>query len=376
MHVNNQRYLDFVRNTLNPSNDKFLLRENFNWNGLFRFAEQQALLGIVFEGIKKIGEQGIKPPFGILMEWIARAEQISQRNKQLNLAARRYTELFEKESHQSVILKGQANARLYPNPLARQPGDIDIYVDGGKETVQNLLRKHNLIGDNLSEYLIDGATAVNDHHFDVKDGDGIEVEVHFRASTGNMNPFTNKRYQKFIESEVLNHRQLVNQGFYVPRIKFALVMQLSHIQHHFLTEGIGLRQLIDYYYLLKSDVYRERDEIKGLLKKFGLAHMAGAIMWLLHNKLGLEKQYLICNPDEGRGLMLLSVVMEGGNFGRFGLNGKRTRWSDFFKLHLWRLNLLRFNPSEVIWGELHFLYFFFKSIPARISHRSWSLGVR
>ena len=38
----------------------------------------------------------------------------------------------------------------------------------------------------------------------------------------------------------------------VPTVEFNLVQQLSHMMSHVMGEGIGLRQFIDYYYVLRQ----------------------------------------------------------------------------------------------------------------------------
>lgn len=143
-------------------------------------------------------------------------------------------------------------------------------------------------------------------------------------------------------------------------MKFALVMQLAHIQRHLLSEGVGMRQVIDYYFLLKSDASNQRDDVFYKLKSFGLNHMAGALMWLLHVVLGLEEEYLIAPMDEKRGRMLLRAIMEGGNFGHHYFDGKDTGvLGKIYANHKKRLQLLRFDFKEAICNEVYSFYCFF-----------------
>lgn len=118
-------YFQFLRFAMNPGNQSLPDIERFDWDGFFRFATEQAISGVAFEGVKILGDQGMKPPFKTLMESIAIAVKIEEKNNILNSECVRLTKLFEAEGHKTVILKGQANGRLYPNPLSRQPGDKD-----------------------------------------------------------------------------------------------------------------------------------------------------------------------------------------------------------------------------------------------------------
>ena len=166
--------------------------------------------------------------------------------------------------------------------------------------------------------------------------------------------------QAFLEKEIRNDNSLVGEGVRVPSMKFALVMQLAHIQRHLLSEGVGMRQVIDYYFLLKSDASNQRDDVFYKLKSFGLNHMAGALMWLLHVVLGLEEEYLIAPMDEKRGRMLLRAIMEGGNFGHHYFDGKDTGvLGKIYANHKKRLQLLRFDFKEAICNEVYSFYCFF-----------------
>ena len=151
-------------------------------------------------------------------------------------------------------------------------------------------------------------------------------------------------------------------------------MQLAHIQRHALSSGVGLRQVIDYYYLLKSDAGHERETIKGKLKEMGLDHIAGALMWVMKEVFLMDEGWMIANPDEKRGRMLLDIIMTGGNFGYLSAESQQ----DFsfvrsLKYHIRKYELLRFDVRETIWGEFNCYGFFITSIPERIRRRSWTL---
>lgn len=344
------------------------------WRDLYGMCQQQAIAGFVFPAIDGFVKCGQKPPVELLYEWIGLAEQVRAQNELMNREAARLTALFEKEGHRTAILKGQANARLYPNPLSRQPGDIDIWVSGGRKMVEKTLRKLGLLDGEISKYESEQATQSYHHIHLRKNENGVDVEVHFRPSSGNQDPFTNRRLQAFLKDEIDGNNELTDSGFRVPSLRFAMVMQLAHIQRHFLGVGIGMRQIIDYYYVLKNTNRSNDTNIPEQLKRFGLDKMAGAMMWVLHEKLGLEEAYLIAPMDEKRGRMLLAVVMEGGNFGYFSPQlQEEFSIAGSLKYRFKRYELLRFNARETIWGELKYIASFVTSIPERVRRRSWTL---
>ncbi|MCI6081840.1 MAG: nucleotidyltransferase family protein, partial [Prevotella sp.] len=160
------------------------------WKAVYIQVCQQTLTGVIYCVVNRMSRDvGIPKP--LLMEWTLKAEAIRGFNAKMNAEAARLTRWFGERGRKTAILKGQANARLYPHPDERQPGDIDIWVEGGRDSVVKLL------GD---EGVLDTKDTVSYHHAHLKkNANGISVEVHFRPSSGNYNPITNRRLQRFLE---------------------------------------------------------------------------------------------------------------------------------------------------------------------------------
>ena len=247
------------------------------WDELYAICQQQAVAGVAFPALDKLSKQGQKPPQDLLFDWLGLSEQVKAQNVLMNREVARLTRIFEDAGHRTTILKGQANARLYPHPLSRQPGDIDIWVDGGRPKVVNMLIRTGLLKEAPVFSNVGNPNKATDsyHHVHLPVNEqGVTVEVHFRPSSGNYNPITNRRLQKWLEREIENitpiavlqttpaedcsiKTQSPDSGgevptFNVPSTAFALVMQLAHIQRHFMSSGIGMRQVMDYYFLLKT----------------------------------------------------------------------------------------------------------------------------
>ena len=111
------------------------------WRRLYQTAIRQSLVGVCYQGVCLLPE-GSKPPVEIAMQWASEAESIKGMNELLYQEAARLTREFAEKRRKTAIQKGQANARLYPDKYARQPGDIDIWVEGGRERVLELLPNH------------------------------------------------------------------------------------------------------------------------------------------------------------------------------------------------------------------------------------------
>ena len=335
--------------------------------------EEQAITSFVFPALEILNNYGQKPPLELLYEWIGLAEQVRAQNELMNKEAGRLTVLFENEGHRTAILKGQANAQLYSNPMSRLPGDIDIWVSGGRKRVEKTLRKLGLLDGEISKYASEQATQSYHHIHLPQNENGVDVEVHFRPSSGNFDPFTNRRLQKYLNREIERENEMVGEGFRVPSLRFALVMQLAHIQRHALPWGIGLRQVIDYYYLLRR--WRmENEELRVDWESLGLNHIAGALMWVMKEMLLMDEGWVIAHPDEKRGRMLLDIVMVGGNFGHFSPRMQQGfSFVSSLKYRIKKYELVRFDVREAIWGEVNYYGRFISSIPERIRRRSWTL---
>ncbi len=345
------------------------------WQRIFKTAQQQSLVGVVFTVLNRL-EPDQRPPAGLTLQWMSQAEFIRGTNHLMNSHSASLTRLLESEGAYTAILKGQANARLYPDPFSRQPGDIDIYVSGGRDSVTKLLIRIGLLEGvpKLSDRGDEDKATSSYHHVHLPlNEDGVSVEVHFRPSSGNFNPFTNRRLQKYLESEVLNS-EMVPEGFRVPSVRFALMMQLAHIQRHYFEEGIGLRQICDYLMLLRHSSEEDRTEVNRLLVRCGLRKTCGALMSLMREVFGLDDGLMLCKPDERRGTRMLQDVIDGGNFGKYANPNRRNPWKRFSYSKRRKLSLLSFDFREIVWSELNYWKSIVETAPERIRRGSLSLS--
>ena len=150
LHAYGQRdgyLLSMLRYAMGVTADTPLPTTADQWQQLFDDARRHSLLSVIYQGVSRVAQSATSLPLPLLLRWAGDAESIAQLNREFNAEAARLTQLFEGEGHDTVILKGQANALHYPNPLSRQPGDIDIWVSGGKEGVTAMLRRLSLMDD-------------------------------------------------------------------------------------------------------------------------------------------------------------------------------------------------------------------------------------
>ena len=331
-----------------------------DWEWLYRQCGQQSLLGIAFYAIRQLSSDNsetIGLPHQLYLKWFYQAEGIRSLNERHYACSGELTRKFTADGCRTLILKGQANSMLYPDKFIRQTGDIDIWVEGGRARVLDMLQKMNLL---------EGARVSNHDVALPKKVFGEDVEVHFGFGVDRCSPFANKRMLAFLDAE-LQYATLTPSGFYAPSNKFALVMQLSHIYKHMLGLGVGMRQLVDYFVLLHAASDEERAEVASLLGAMNLRRFAGALMWVLSECLGLESQYLLCKPDARRGRVLLREIMQDGNFGKFAERRRGSVWRWWLKNRLRVVTFLPFDFTEVSWYLLRYWCKFAFDMPERIA---------
>lgn len=328
---------------------------DINWNSLYTFGQKHAISGILFNGIKQLPKE-IKPPRNLLLKWCSFSEQIKRRNVLLDNEASKLYKIFHKEGLRCCILKGQGNALMYPEPYSRIPGDIDIWVMADRKKIIKFAKQH---------FNIEG---IRFHHVEVNVGNGVTGEIHFFPLYMN-NPIYNKRLQKWFKKmenlQCSNFKNLPDNAgaISVPTTDFNIIYQLGHIFHHFFDEGIGLRQLIDYYYLLLNYNIGDKEDLKKQLKYFGLYKFARAVMYVEKKVLGLEDKHLIVEPDVKRGIQLENEILNGGNFGRHytkynKFTQKGTIKKYFLKIYR-NMHFVKYYPAEALSEPLFRTWHFF-----------------
>ena len=433
-----------------------------DWQELYSFASKQALLGLCFEDIERLGNEYPEElrlnPIGreLLMTWMGKAQQIRRQNMKVNAVASKLFSMLREDGMRCCVLKGQGNALMYPNPYSRTPGDIDVWIDASRERIMEYASKKFELGDDIRLQHLETSL------------DGVPVELHFFPCSMN-NPIYHARLQKWFRRNAdLQSSHIVGLpdgagDIAIPTMAFNVIYQLCHLYHHFFDEGIGMRQIIDYFLVVNdfsknvflnnksskitpslftlkegstshpdpltlrgeggnrptrcSEPLRSKvggpskvspdcagwdrrgvsgdtssvscssapgssitsvssasttdssastalDVVQRELKYLGLWKFAGAVMYVLHEALGLSGEKMIAPMDEKRGKLLLAEILNGGNFGKhFTKYGHFTQqgMAKKYFLKIWRnMHFVRYYPvealSEPIFRTWHFFW--------------------
>lgn len=329
------------------------------WYGIYRMAESQALLGIMFDGISSTDRE-MRPPRELILRWMEKVVGIEKMNGRLNSMVERLNSVYASAGMKPVLLKGQGVAELYRIPAHRQCGDIDIYLGkAGQKTGNRILEeigaeKKEEESEKHASFLLDG----------------VMIENHRIMCTMN-NPLHDRRLQKMVEAWYPNGA--VNNGrMAVPPPTFNAMYVFIHAFTHFIEGGVGLRQLCDWYCILKScnsDI--DGEKLTADLKKLGLMKAAKAFGYVVVNKLGLPAEFMPFDTkgSEKDGEMVLKEILASGNFGRYDprIPGCpkgywRGKWFTFKRVIKRAARFYSLAPTELMWYPYHLISNFIRNI--------------
>lgn len=315
------------------------------WEEALDIANEQAIEGVLMSGLETlqtVQDSGLKvqsflPSEPVLLQWIGNAQIVEQTTLKMEEAANAVVKYFHENSFPCWILKGSAVARYYPQPLMRSSGDIDVWLDGGRKKIYDFARAFDKEGK---------LYGVNYHHIHFHLIEDVHIEVHIWPSFLS-SPLRNWRLHKFCNL----HRPTMESS--MPSLAFDRVFILLHCYRHMCGDGVGFRQVMDFFYVLKQGfTEEERVEAVKWIKKLGMGRFARGLMWVLQNVFGLEKQYMLMDADEKEGRFILNEILLTGNMGHSDTRdwgSKKSALSRFILNFRRDLYLAGHYPHEAVW---------------------------
>lgn len=321
------------------------------WEDLYAVTAKHSLLGVTFPVIDHIHDE-VEVPLGVYSRWAMVTEKIGKRNQAQTRMCRSLHEKFLSDGFRCCVLKGQSAALRYPDPLLRHSGDIDIWMEGERPKVVDYMRS------------LCPLRKIVYHHCDAELIPKMGVEVHFTPSWMN-SPFANRRLQRWFKEEA--EAQFSNYdkdlGFCVTDAHFDAVFMLVHIYRHVLEEGVGLRQLLDYYYVLKELTPAQKEKVQADLRHLRMDRFAASVMYVLQQVFAMEGGFCLFAPDAREGGFLLDEVMRSGNFGKKDPRNAHEKGEGLVahgKRKFGRgLRYLMHYPSEVLWQAPFMIWQYF-----------------
>lgn len=341
------------------------------WKELYNMAKKQSLVGICFAGLQKLYNSVNQEPRTKNLDevqyltWMGLAVKIQQRNEAVNRQCAELQARLSADGFRNYIMKGQAVGSLYKLraesgelrdlSALRQSGDIDVYLEGGLEKILAYAKS------------IGKTDGVNELEMHVEVFPDTEVEFHYRPMVLR-DPIKNRRLQQYFdefavvqfENTVLLDKEKRLQ-IKAPTNAFNLVHQLVHIYLHFITGGVGLRQLMDYYFVLKACQIDDQSEGLKVIHEIGLDRFAGGLSWVLNHVFALPQEYSYWPMNENDGRVLLDEIMISGNFGHTDermADIATNKWTSFWFINGKTFRFWRFDHWAWFWSPVWRIYHF------------------
>lgn len=320
------------------------------WNKVLRLAGQQTVLGLVADAMPHLPEQ-LRPDLKTSERLRAVALNICCSHSLLNRKLADLKSLLDSHDIHSVLFKGQGVALNYPNPLSRQCGDIDMYVgERGFEKALQILKPET--DEKASDFR-------NMKHFNCED-EGVSLEIH-RIAEIIPGRKRNRLFQEWtvrhLEGNDVHKAEIGGTAINLPPHQFNAIYIMNHAWHHFVSSGIGLRQLCDWSMFLHrhhSDI--DHEILKNDLKMFGLTEAWQILAGVAVEFLGLpaDECPLYSGKYRSRSEMMMDVIWNEGNFG-FHSERRKPRPEGHFagKFHSFSIStrrkfrIFRISPADV-----------------------------
>lgn len=223
----------------------FIMMSAEQWARIGEMAMAQGVLGIVLDGVDRLDATPYDSTRELSkeqkLEWIGQVMQIEQGNRHQTLVMNDLAQKWIDERCKVMVMKGQANGTFYPNPEHRNPGDIDCYLFENYQLGNDIAKK---AGANVDEGWY--------KHSQIKyKGEMFENHLFFvHTREGERS----KQLQKELE-DALQESEWDNfpeSKILLPPIQWNAMFLTYHACAHFLTEGLRLKQILDWAMFLKS----------------------------------------------------------------------------------------------------------------------------
>lgn len=308
------------------------------WIAVRRLSEQHRLLAMAFIGMQQL-DSDMQPSKSVQIEWALQSELIKKANERRDYLCRRAFVQLSENHIPCVVLKGQANCMNYPESLRayRQPGDIDLWVGRDLNTIVDYVYRWTRPKEGIRY-----------NHVDFPVISDVPIELHYRPIFL-CQPLRNCKVQRWLREQWERGPYVEYKDFQAADNRMNVTYHLLHLFRHLFEEGIAIRQIIDYIYVLRNYSVDCCDaEIMREIESFGLTRFAGGIMWMARQ---FDPEVpILCQPDEREGRYL---------------------WKNLWEQHRWGktrndIHLLRHYPGEALSEPIFRLWHAFWRLKTRI----------
>lgn len=245
------------------------------WVSLYYIAQRQNTTSMIY---KVISSEETNIGFDTKMNWATQALHVQELNRKHILVLERLKDALAVYGIRIMVLKGIGLASLYPDPLLRECGDIDIWCFGEYERANDI---------------IDGLGA-SGRHADTKHCsfrlEGINIENHrrFNRDFNKANIVVGTDLDTLIE--VAPVPLPTTEGVVMPNPTANAIFLMIHMLNHLAWSGIKVRHLVDWTVFVNSYFDQvDWEHVIRLWRDAGLTRSVSLVYSICVDMLGCRK---------------------------------------------------------------------------------------
>ena len=308
---NQQAFFALVQAGLWGSEARIAHFGSLDWGRLHQLSLEQSVLGLVLPGFE---QADVKPPQGVLLQWIGEVQMIEKCNKAMNEFVAKLIDRLRNEDVYAMLVKGQGIAQCYERPLWRACGDVDL-----------LLSDSNY--KKAKAFLLPLASSVEEEdvsrkHLGLVMDDWV-VELHGTLHTRQLprlNKVVDETQKDVFRGGGVRSWQNGNTQVFLPSADNDVIFVFAHILQHYFGGGIGLRQICDWCRLLwtYNDSLNHR-LLESRIRKAGIMTEWKVFAALAVNYLGMPAEemplYSSSNNWNKKAERIIAFILKNGSFG-------------------------------------------------------------
>lgn len=265
---------------------------DIEWRDVIDLSFEQGVAAIAVDGLQKILEHNSVENFefeldkpeleDLKYEWFGEAMACEEDFKKYQSAIADVLRLCKNQQVNMLLLKGYGLSLNYPVPPHRPCGDIDIYLFGYAEFINQIVEKDYNIKVERSRphhsvFSYGGFTFENHNTI-------VDVERHKNQR------LDEKIFQKLID-EGCDEIEVDGIPCLVPSVKLNSVYLLRHMAHHFAVERITLRHILDWALFVKANASKiDWDFVYGFAKDSGCTSFLNCLNGICVESLGFAAE--------------------------------------------------------------------------------------
>lgn len=274
------------------------------WHDIYQTARRHGLVGVSYKGIERLFEFGLRVPHDLSLDWMADAEELREEQELYNSRCRKLVSKLTERKIRATAMNG-LGMRLHSDdelPHFVQATAIDVFVDCSMDRAIKFARQTG------QEEIQCRYTSLALHAWE-----NTHVNLCYRVLSAR-NTFVNRRMQKwFMQNKDLMFSPC-EDDLYVPSLMMNAVCMLQTFQQRLLSGKATMGFLLDYFFVLSQlqgdfQPFKDGANLSATLQTLGLTQFAAGVMWVMQKTLGLDRQYMLCEPSEEEGRFILRCLM-------------------------------------------------------------------